>query len=227
MKRLLAQWWGRLLRGFFYLLYHQMAFSYDLVAWLVSLGRWQGWVAQACQYLDQPPILELGFGPGHLQQKLLEAGKTAFGLDESRFMCRLAARRLRKNSNLGSPPALCRGLAQNLPFASGSLKSIVATFPSEYIFDEVTIHECARVLSPGGQLIILAAVEIGGRTLAERLLRGLFHITHQSGDPQETKQAVSDRFSRHEFSVNFERRECGDDWLWFIRLQKVVSPLCE
>lgn len=219
--------WKHLLRIFFHLLYHPLAFSYDLVAWLVSLGRWQAWVTQVCNYLDRSPILELGFGPGHLQQRLLDSGRPVFGLDESRFMCQLAARRLRKKLGAGISPTLCRGLAQNLPFAAGSFKTVIATFPSEYIYNKSTILECERVLASGGQLIILAAVNWGGSTLLERLLRGLFKVTYQSGDPEEAKQIVADLFIQHGFRIHFDQRNYRNDRLWFIRAQKGVSPLSE
>jgi len=78
---------------FFNLLYHPFAWTYDLVAAIVSLGRWQDWLMQAMPYLSGR-VLEIGFGPGHLQVALNEAGMQAFGLDESRQMGRQARRRL-------------------------------------------------------------------------------------------------------------------------------------
>ena len=58
-----------LLRIFFQLLYHPFAWAYDLVAGLVSLGRWKSWVLCGLPLLAGR-VLEIGFGPGHLQAAL-------------------------------------------------------------------------------------------------------------------------------------------------------------
>ncbi len=124
------------MRLFFRLLYHSMSWSYDLVAAVVSLGRWKDWVKRALPLLAGPRVLELGFGPGHMQGLLLSAGLSPFGLDESRQMARQAQKRLlRQRQN----PRLARGLAQHLPFASGTFNSVVATFPTLYIVDPQTL----------------------------------------------------------------------------------------
>ena len=43
--------WKRLVSFGFRLLYHELAWSYDLVAWLVSCGQWQNWGRAALPYL--------------------------------------------------------------------------------------------------------------------------------------------------------------------------------
>jgi ubiquinone/menaquinone biosynthesis C-methylase UbiE len=82
-----------LLRPIYYLLYHQFAWAYDFVASLVSLGQWRDWVRTALPHLNGR-VLELGFGPGHLQVEMQKRGLIPFGVDESRFMARQASQRL-------------------------------------------------------------------------------------------------------------------------------------
>ncbi|RPJ42570.1 MAG: class I SAM-dependent methyltransferase, partial [Chloroflexi bacterium] len=118
------------MRLFFRLLYHPLARSYDLVAATVSLGRWKSWVKSTTGLLAGPCVLELGFGPGHMQIHLAQAGYTPFGLDESWQMAHQARRRVLRS---GQPARLARGLAQHLPFGEGSFNSAVATFPTNYI----------------------------------------------------------------------------------------------
>src|SRR6185503_12928096 len=141
-----------ILRFFFKLLYHQFAFTYDLVAATVSLGRWKNWVISILPFVEGPRVLEIGFGPGHLQRILLSRGLIAFGVDESRQMTRLAKYNLRKQQtsavqivsgfqrqtttqlqSVHTQINLTRGLAQHLPFPNRAFDTIVATFPAEYI----------------------------------------------------------------------------------------------
>ncbi len=173
MKRLL----GWFLRIFFHLLYHQFAWTYNWVAAGVSLGRWNEWVRSILPYMQEGRILELGYGPGHLQVELLKKGFSAFGLDASPQMSRQAMNRLQK---MGFSSKLVRGFAQSLPFEEGTFQTVVATFPSEYIVDPRTLIEIERVLEPGGQVIILALAWITGEKWLERAAGGLFRITGQS-----------------------------------------------
>src|SRR5512135_8808 len=85
-----------LLSTFFHLLYHQLAWCYDLVAAMVSLGRWQMWVECALPYLEGR-VLEIGPGPGHLQDAMHKRGWLAFGVEESWQMCRQVGRRMQKS----------------------------------------------------------------------------------------------------------------------------------
>jgi ubiquinone/menaquinone biosynthesis C-methylase UbiE len=139
----------RFMRVFFHLLYHPFAFTYDLVAAIVSFGRWKDWTKAVLPYIKATHILELGHGPGHLQRILLDRNLNPVAIDESAQMGALAKRRL------GGAHKLIRGLAQHLPFASNSFDCVVSTFPTEYIFNAQTLAEIRRCLSDGGRLIVL------------------------------------------------------------------------
>src|SRR5829696_1492641 len=181
-----------LLRFIFYLLYHPFAFAYDLVAATVSLGRWKKWVLSVVPFLEGNRILEIGHGPGHLQRVLLSRNLLAVGIDESAPMGRLAQRNLRRALNSQPPSAatalqsayakinLTRGVAQHLPFPKESFDTLVATFPSEYIFASETLTEANRVLALSGRLVILPSATIMGRGPFDRLMALLFHVTGQT-----------------------------------------------
>ncbi len=139
MRRL---WWT-FLRFFFRQLYNELACTYDLVAWVVSLGQWRAWGRTAIPHLPGKRVLELGHGPGHLLVAMAERGLTPVGLDLSPHMGRLAQRRLRRAQ---SSIPLVRAQTQDLPFSAGCFDSAVATFPTEFILNLATLREVARVL---------------------------------------------------------------------------------
>jgi len=165
------------LKHFFDFLYHQGAFTYDVVAASVSLGRWKDWVASVLPYITSQCVLELGHGPGHLQQALLKRGIRTIGMDESLHMGRLALSNLHK---AGLSSCLVNGLAQNLPFPDQIYQQVVSTFPTQYILAKETLAEIYRVLTPGGSLVVMPVAWITGSAWYERLFAELFRITGQA-----------------------------------------------
>lgn len=166
------------LRWFSQHLYTTLAWSYDLVAWLVSGGQWRRWQQPGIEGLPPGRVLELGPGPGHALCDLARSGRHAVGVDLSRQMVRQAARRLRR---AGLPQRLARGRSQALPFASGGFDSALATFPSEYILDPETLREVARVLRPQGAWIVIPSARITGGGVIDRVLKRWTEWLHQTG----------------------------------------------
>ena len=203
-----------LLRPFFYLLYHQFAWTYDFVAAVVSLGHWKDWLLGVLPYIEGQRVLELGHGPGHLQVALNEKGYQVYGLDESRFMGWLASRRLKKKA---FPVRLSRGYAQELPWANETFDCILSTFPSEYIFDPRTLAEVHRVLLPGGRAVVLPLAWITGGRPLERLAAWLFRVTGQAqGKPGQLNPVVRKRFEAAGFGVRSQAVNLGPSLLLVI-----------
>jgi len=167
-------WWGAVRLGF-RLLYHEMAFTYDGVANVVSLGQWWAWQGAALGFLPPPQqgrLLELAFGTGRFHAQLHQAGYDVVGLDFSRQMGRIARGRL--------PQArLLRGKAQALPFAEGSFAAVVCTFPTPFIVEEPTLAEVRRVLRPGGRLVVVPNAVLTRGGAAKELLEGAYRATGQ------------------------------------------------
>ncbi len=169
-----------LLRAFFRLLYREFAWTYDLVAWLVSLGQWTAWGRAAIPRLRGRRVLELAHGPGHLLVAMSRAGYAPVGLDLSPQMGQLARWRLRRFSRKDSIRmlSLVRAQAQMLPFRSGAFDSVVSTFPTEFIADPATLCEVARVIEQGGRAVVVPGVMFN-TSVPARLLEWLYRITGQ------------------------------------------------
>lgn len=205
------------MRLFFRLLYHSFAWSYDLVAAAVSLGRWQGWVRAALSLISGPRVLELGYGPGHLQEFLHGAGFLPFGLDESRQMAQQAHQRLVRQ---GRSPGLARGLAQALPYADQTFDCVVATFPTRYITDPHTLSEVWRVIKPNGRLVVLMASWITGKNLPDRLLRELFRVTAESPPEDQDIAGYITPYTQAGFQASLRFIEQPGSRLLFILAKK-------
>ncbi len=124
-------------------LYHELAWAYEIVAWLVSLGRWHGWRCQVLDHIAGDRVLEIGFGTGTLLEAAARRGYEVWGADPSVAMHRVAARRLRSH---GTDIPRMQAMAQALPVTDGSFDTVMATFPTEYILDPATLAEVKRVL---------------------------------------------------------------------------------
>jgi ubiquinone/menaquinone biosynthesis C-methylase UbiE len=179
------------LQLFFKLLYHQFAFTYDLVAATVSFNRWNDWVRKIIPFIKGTRILELGHGPGHLQRILRRDGWFAVGIDESAQMGRLAKRNTDRSAHIA------RGVAQQLPFPEGCFDTIVSTFPTEYIIDPPALAEVRRCLRPGGRLTVLPVA-----LPKSRFLEWLYKVTGES--PPESAEEFQVKAVKPFLDAGFE-----------------------
>ena len=167
-----------LLAFFFRYLYTTLAWSYDVVAWITSIGQWRTWQSVAVDRYHGL-VLELGFGPGHVLLDLERAGNKVIGVDLSPQMAVIAHRRLQRRT---SEVSLVRARAQQLPFAPESFEVVLATFPTEYILAYDTMIEIERILRAGGQLVVIGLVQVTGKNILDRFASWLYRFTGQSGD---------------------------------------------
>jgi ubiquinone/menaquinone biosynthesis C-methylase UbiE len=173
----MRRFWLNFLRLFFRLLYHEFAWSYDLVAWLVSLGHWKAWGRTALRHVSGTQILELGHGPGHLLVALQRRGYDPVGLDLSVNMGRQARRRL---DRAGRSVPLVRAQAQALPFRDECFDTVVATFPTRFIMDLRTLRDVTRTLGAKGRLVVALGTRFEGKGLIASFLSWLYRVTGQA-----------------------------------------------
>ena len=101
-------------------------------------------------------VLEIGFGSGHLLEKILSAGACAHvsGVDPSAEMVRLAGRRLGKFIR-GGKARVREGSIEALPFGDGEFTKL-CTVNTLYFWrgPSAALSECRRVLRGGGLLVL-------------------------------------------------------------------------
>ena len=130
-------------------MFDRIAPAYDRTNRIISLGLDHGWRRRAVARLDAPPgtrVLDVGCGTGDLCRELARRGLRPVGLDRSAGM--LAA------AHVDGP--LVRADAERLPFPDGSFGGVITAFTLRNVVDlDTMLHECARVLAPGGRLVAL------------------------------------------------------------------------
>lgn len=102
--------------------------------------------------VDGLRVLDVGCGDGAYLVEAGRRGATVTGVDASAEMLAAAGRRAREN---GVEVRLCRGDAGALPFDDASFDVVVAVAMLCLVPDPTSaIAEMARVLAPGGRLIV-------------------------------------------------------------------------
>ncbi len=122
-------------------------------------------------------VLDLGCGTGQLTERLADSLPRVriVGLDLSAGMLGEAARRLDRAGG----PWLVRADAEWLPFAVASFDTVVCTESFHWYPDQArALDQIARVLRPGGQLLIASIATV--TDIGDRLLR---QATGASGNP--------------------------------------------
>ncbi len=213
-------WMKKLLEVFYKLLYNQFSWTYDAVAWLVSVGHWNDWVFTILPKLAGQRILELGPGPGHLQRQAAQRGINIYGLDLSPTMARQSANRMRK---AGLTAKITNGDGQHIPYAAGSFDQVIATFPAEYLFQAHTVREIHRVLTPRGKLLILPFASLAGTSFLHRFSVWLFKVTGQTPAHYPNKEKISQHFADLGFSLSFENVYRSESNVWILTAEKKGS----
>jgi ubiquinone/menaquinone biosynthesis C-methylase UbiE len=148
-------------------LYNEFAPLYDTVSWLVSSGQWARWRRVALDYVQEPDVLEVGFGTGELLTEMAAYGWNVTGVDQSAAMQRVSSRKVREAA--ASRPYCIRGRVQTLPLRDACCDTVVSTFPAPYIVEAASLSEIARVLRPGGRLVVVGLVIYTERRKPEML----------------------------------------------------------
>ncbi len=148
---------------------------YDTMNRLMTGGmdvRWRRAAARAAIGAGAERVLDLATGTADLAIELARQGvPQVTGVDFSGEMLRVATAKLSEASTPGV--RLARGNAMRLPFASGTFDAVTVSFGLRNMPDyREAVVEMARVLTPGGRLVILEMSPLR-RPLLDRLF-GLY-----------------------------------------------------
>jgi ubiquinone/menaquinone biosynthesis C-methylase UbiE len=198
-----AYW--QLVKFGFRLLYNEMAWSYDTVSWIVSLGEWRSWQRAAIKHLNVERgarVLELAHGTANLQIDLRTAGLDSVAVDLSPYMGRIARHKLLRNRIV---PRLVQARAQALPFPDGSFPAVVSTFPTDFIVERATLAEVYRILKPGGRLVFVPNGVLTRGGIARQGLEVAYRATGQRGSGSVR---IEERFDSAGFKLSTVTEQC-------------------
>ncbi len=134
-------------------------YLYRFASTVPFAGQWRIWQRLVLTRLHGHDVLELGCGLGDLLADMIETGYNCRAVEHSPQMVEAARATLRQRG-VGQAGYVILGSAQHVPFSDASFDTIISTFPSEYIYDPDTIAEVARVLRPGGRLIVVEGAHL-------------------------------------------------------------------
>jgi ubiquinone/menaquinone biosynthesis C-methylase UbiE len=157
------------------------AAGYDLLAWLLLLGRERAFRERLVRLARLEPgrsVLDVGCGTGSLaiaaKHRVGPLG-TVHGVDASQEMI---ARARTKAKKAGAHVVFAEGVAEALPFEDRQFDAVLSTLMLHHLPSDARqqcAREMGRVLKPGGRAL---AVEFG-RAAGER--KGLIEHFHRHG----------------------------------------------
>lgn len=143
-----------IVRTLFELLYRNRTL-YWLASTLPFAGQWRVWQRLVLPRIEGRDVLEVGCGIGTLLADMIAAGYRCSAIDRSPQMVAATRDRLRRLGHTTAAAHVRQASVQQLPFDDASFDTVVSTFPTEYIYDSAALCEIARVVRPGGRLIVV------------------------------------------------------------------------
>jgi ubiquinone/menaquinone biosynthesis C-methylase UbiE len=171
------------------------AATYDLLIWLVTLGREQAFREKMLRFAHLQPgesVLDVGCGTGSLAiaaKRQVGLAGTVCGLDASPEMIARAEKKARK---AGVGAAFKNAFAQSLPYPDAQFDVVLTTVMLHHLPKKARAElaaEIRRVLKPGGRAL---AIDFGGTARDRKSFIDHFHRRHGHVEFKEIIALLSD-----------------------------------
>ncbi|MGH2516387.1 MAG: class I SAM-dependent methyltransferase [Ktedonobacterales bacterium] len=172
----------------------EMLYRNRVLYWLASTipfaGQWRHWQRLVLPRIRGNDVLEIGCGIGSLLADMVEAGYTCAAIERSPQMLAATRAELRRRGFPDVQDIVRHGSAQHLPFADASFDTVVSTFPTEYIYDPAAHREIARVLRPGGRLVVVLGAALLPANAALLPFVAIQSLVYGRAAPRRTGDAI-------------------------------------
>ncbi len=167
---------GRLSEGDVEAMFDRIARSYDRMNTVMTAGLHRRWRRIAADYARLTPgsrVLDVATGTGDFAFELAErvgpSGRVV-GVDPAAGMLQIADEKVARRRELATRVSFERGSALELPYEDASFDAVTVGFGARNFADlEKGIREMARVLVPGGRMVILEVARSEGRLTGDLL----------------------------------------------------------
>lgn len=125
--------------------------SYDTVldyATLLQDRRWKNWVIGNLGGRNDTTVLDVGCGTCVLEERM-SGDISVIGVDLTEGMIKIG-----QGKHIPLVTSLLRSDGERLPFRAGSFDVVVSCYVVKYCSPDFLVSEMARVLKPGGRLVI-------------------------------------------------------------------------
>jgi SAM-dependent methyltransferase len=131
--------------------YHDVEASiYDAYLVQEPVRSAEAWLVPTMVRLTSGLVVDVGCGTGRVTEALVAAGRSVIAVDHSPEMLRVTARKV-----AAERVAIVRADVRRLPISDGACDAVVCSGVLHHVRDwELVLHEAARVLRPGGVLVV-------------------------------------------------------------------------
>jgi len=137
-----------------------LASSYERVLNIATLGQdryWKRWAIARAGTKRGQRVLDVGCGTCLLEELVEGQGYNVVGLDLTERMVRVG-----QSKRISSVEALMVGDAESLPFSGSAFDVVVSCYVPKYVDLTKFAEEVARVLRPGGTVVLYDFVRPSG-----------------------------------------------------------------